>query len=185
MLFHNRHTISIGRLAILMDSQNINLVKRVNIPVFKFMLAKAYNRLMVEIGETLNKSELHREIESGILKVKLYNKAFNLYPALIELCSLTWDQSHLDKIEEITGYKLQKLEDRKILIEEARRLQDKYKELLVEEKKEGVSFAQVIISVEIVLGMNIDRNIKLYEFEYYMKAASEKIRQLEEANKNG
>jgi hypothetical protein len=181
-MFHNRYTISIGRLATLMDSRNLNLVKRFNMLVPKFMLEKPFRRLMKEVGETLNQSALQREIESGILKTKLFNKAFNLYPALCNIVSITWDQQHLDKVEEITGMKMLKLEDRQGLIDETKRLQDKYRELSVEHAKEGVSFASVIISTEIVLGMNISREIKLFEFQHYMKAASDKIKQLE---KNG
>ena len=60
--------------------------------------------------------------------------------------------------------------------------QDKYKELIKTEKSEGVAFAQIVVSTEIILEMNIDRNIKLYEFQYYMKAATEKIKQIERHN---
>jgi len=182
MLFHNKYTISIGKLGVLLDSQNINLVKRINIPMPKFLLSRAYSNLIVQVNETLNRTALNKEIETGILRTKLYNKAFNLYPALVDLCSITWDDKHLKKIEEITGLVLKKIEDRKFLIDETVRLQDKYRELLVEEKKEGISFIQVIINVEIILDFKLDRNLKLYEFEYYMKMASDKIREIETAN---
>lgn len=181
-MFHNRHTISIGRLAILMDSKDLNLTKRINIPLPEYFLKKAYDRLMREVAETLNKSALEKEIETGVLKTKLFNKAFTLYPALVELVHITWDKKHLDLIEELTGYKLTKLEDRETLIQETKRLQEKYRELQVEQKQEGVSFAQVIISTEIVLGMNLSRDIKLFEFQYYMKAASDKIKQYDKKN---
>jgi hypothetical protein len=178
-MFHNRHTISIGEIAILMDSKDLNLIKRFNIPIPKRFLQKAFNRLMKEVAETLNKSALEKEIESGLFRTKLYNKAFNLYPALVQIVSMTWDQKHLDMIKEITGFALEKLDDRKILVEETQRLQAKYRELIVQKPGEGVSFAQVIISTEIVLGYNISRDIKLFEFQYYMKSASDKIKQLE------
>lgn len=178
-MFHNRHTISIGRLAVLMDSRDLNLVKRFNIPLPKFMLKKAFNRLMKDVSETLNKTALEKEIESGIIKTKLFNKAFNLYPAIITLLTICWDKEHLDKIEEITGYRLTKLEDREILINETKRLQDKYKELSVQQRSEGVSFVEVIVSTELILEMTLPRETKLYEFQYYMKKANDKIKQLE------
>jgi hypothetical protein len=162
-----------------MDSRDLNLVKRFKIPIPKILLQKAFNRLLKEVAETLNKSALEKEIESGILRTKLYNKAFNLYPALVQIVSLSWDQKHLDMIKEITGFELTKLEDRKVLIEETQRLQSKYREFIVEKPSEGVSFTQVIVSVEIVLNMAISREIKLFEFQYYMKSASDKIKQLE------
>lgn len=178
-MFHNRHTISIGRLAILLDNKDINLVKRWNIPLPKKIIRKAYDRLLLEVGETLNKTAFEKEIESGVLKIKMFNKAFNLYPAMVDLCSITWDKEHLDKIKEITGIELKRIEDRQALINETKRLQDKYKELNVSQPSEGVSFAQVIISTEIVLDFSISRDIKLFEFQYYMKAASDKIKQME------
>ena len=134
---------------------------------------------MKEVNETLNKTALEKEIESGMFKVKLYNKAFTLYPSLVNITFMAWDQKHLDTIELLTGYKLEKLEDREVLIEEMKRLQSKYREITVEEKKEGVSFYTVIIATEEVLGRSIDRGIKLFEFQGYMKQASEKIKQLE------
>jgi len=157
----------------------MNLVKRFNIPMPKSLIKKAYQSLMKEVAESLNKSALEKEIESTIFRTKLYNKAFNLYPALINLVQITWDQKHLDMIEEITGYKLTKIEDREVLLNETKRLQDKFRELSVKTKEEGVSFAQVIIATEIVLEFNISRDIKLFEFQYYMKSASEKIKQME------
>jgi hypothetical protein len=96
--------------------------------------------------------------------------------------SISWDKKHLELIKEITGLELKKLEDRESLISEMKRLQDKYKELIKTEKSEGVAFAQIVVSTEIILEMNIDRNIKLYEFQYYMKAATEKIKQIERHN---
>jgi len=182
-MFHNRYTISIGRLAMLVDSHDFNLVKRWKIYLPTFLLMKAYNRLMTQVSETLNKSALHEEIKNGLLKTKLFNKAYTLYPALCMLVSVTWDKKHLDMIKEITGFELKKLGDRETLIAETKRLQDKYKEYLItENSNDNVSFAHIIISTEIVLEMNISRDIKLYEFEYYLKAASDKIKQLE---KNG
>lgn len=185
MLFHTRHTINIGNLAIMLDAKDQSKVKRLNIPLPKKMVKKAYEKLLIEVNETLNKTALERELESGVLRVKLYNKAFNLYPALVTLVSLTWDQEHRDKIKEITGIELVKLEDRESLINETKRLQDKYKELIVKKSDDGVSFSQVIISTEIVLDFSISRNIKLFEFQYYMKAASDKIKQLEARSQKG
>lgn len=183
MLFHNKYTISIGRLSLLLDSQNINLVKRFNIPLPKFITVRAFNKFLREVKETLNKSAIEKDIEKSLIKTKLYNKAFNLYPALVDLCSIGWSKEILEKIKDITGIELKRLEDRKLLIEETKRLQDKYREYLIEDKPEGgVSFSQIIISIEIILEMNIPRDLKLFEFEYYMKAASEKIKQLEKKN---
>jgi hypothetical protein len=178
-MFHNRYTISIGQLAILMDSRDLKLVRRVKIPLPKYLLKKAFARLMHEVNETLNKSALEKEIETGIFKTKLFNKAFNLYPALVDLAGITWDKKHLDLIFEITGYRLEKLEDREILISEMKRLQDKYREIRPIESREGVSFYEVIISVESILGRNIDRSIKLFEFQAYMKQASDKVKLME------
>lgn len=179
MLFHNKYTISIGRMAILLESQDYKLIKRKNIPVPKKVLIRAYNRLIKEFNEVVNKSSINRAVESGILRLSIYNKAYNLYPLLILICQTTWDEKHLKMVEDITGYKLEKLEDREMLVNEMNRLKDKYHELLVEEKKEGVSFVQVIISTEMILEEPISREIKLFEFEHYMKSASDKVAQLE------
>jgi hypothetical protein len=134
---------------------------------------------MIEVNETLNKSALEKEIETGIFKTKLFNKAFNLYPALVDLSSITWDKKHLDLIYEITGYRLEKLDDREILVSETKRLQDKFREIRPVKEREGVSFFEVIISVESILNRNIDRSIKLFEFQGYMKQASDKIKLME------
>jgi hypothetical protein len=183
-MFHNRHTISIGQLAVLMDSKDLSLVinrQSKDYKLFRWFLTKkaitkAFNKLINEVNEVLNKSALQKEIELGIFKIKLYNKAFNLYPSLVNLTKITWDKKHMDLIEEITGYRLEKLEDRKIIIDETERLQGKFREFLNEKKPEGVSFYEIIISVESILGHNIDRAIKLFEFQGYIKQASEKIK---------
>jgi hypothetical protein len=60
-----------------------------------------------------------------------------------------------------------------------KRLQDKYREIRPIESREGVSFYEVIISVESILGRNIDRSIKLFEFQAYMKQASDKVKLME------
>ena len=182
-MFHTKNTITIGRLARLIDTRELRLVKRFPIWVPRVLLLKAYARLTTEVAETLNRSALEQEIQSGVLRAKVYNKAFNLYPALVNLVSLTWDEKHLAMIEELTGLKLKKLEDRKALNVEMRRLQDKYKELAKEERSDGeVSFSQVIVSTEIVLELSISRETTLSEFQYYMKAASEKLKQYEKLN---
>ena len=179
-MFHNKHTITIGRLSLLMDSQNINLVKRWNMPMPKCLVRKYFKKLMTEVKESLNKTALKNEIEKGIIKARLYNRAFNLYPALVNICSISWNKEQLDRIEEITGIKLVKLDDRDVLVNETKRLQDKYSELSVEDKKEnGVSFEKIIISTEILLDLNISRDTKLYAFQHYMEAASDKIKQAE------
>jgi hypothetical protein len=165
-----------------MDSKDLSLVIRYKFFhwfITKKMLSKAYSKLINEVNEVLNKTALQEEIESGIFRVKLYNKAFNLYPSLVNLTKITWDRKHLDLIEEITGFKLEKIEDRKIIIDETERLQSKYRELLNEKRTEGISFYEIIISVESIIGHNIDRSIKLFEFLGYMKQASEKIKLLE------
>jgi len=183
MLFHNKYTISIGRLAVMLDSQNYALIKRIRIPLPERMIMKAYNKLMDEVNEALNKTALEREIETGILRLKLYNKAFVLYPALLKTAKLTWDAEHLKIIEEITGYKLEKLEDREILIAEIDRLQAKYRELVSEKKSEGgVSFSELIISTEIILDREISRDILLYEFANYTHKATEKLQAMEHLN---
>jgi hypothetical protein len=185
-MFYNRHTISIGTLVRLMDNRDLRLVKRYRVWLPKFMLARAFERLMYEVAETLNKSALDQEIIGGVMRAKLYNKAFNLYPILLDIVSLTWDRKHLDMVYELTGIKMEKIEDRTALESEMKRLQDKYKELLIPQKDgEGMSFAQVIISTEIVLELNISRDTTLYEFQYYMKAATEKLRQLEKTKDVG
>lgn len=185
-MFHSRHTISIGRLARLMDSRDLALVKRYRIWIPKFMLVHPFERLMYEVAETLNKSALDQEVMNGVVKAKLYNKAFNLYPILLDIVSLTWDEKHLNMVYELTGIKLERLEDRAALEVEMKRLQDKYKELIAPTGEgEGMSFAQVIVSTEIVLELNISRDTTLYEFQYYMKAAAEKLKQLEKVKDIG
>lgn len=181
MIFHSRHTITIGQLAILMDSHDYNLIRRIRIPIPKKLLKRAFWRLMKEVHETLNHSELEKEIESWILKTRLFNRAFNLYPAIVDIVSITWDKEHLNMIEELTGCRLTTLADREMLIVEMKRLQDKYSELMSVpvNEKEGVSFSKVIVSTEIVLNIAIPRTIKLFEFQYYMEQASDKIRQLQ------
>lgn len=182
MLFHSKRTITISRLIRVIDNHEIGLVKRVKFWLPRHLIVRAYENLMLEIAETLNKSALEQEIASGAIRVKLYNKAYNLYPALVDLVSITWDKEHLDKIEEITGLKLRKLEDRAFLVSEMKRLQDKYKELAKTEKTdEGVPFAQIVASTEVILGMNISTEKTLQEFQYYMKIASDKIKQAEKA----
>lgn len=186
IMFHSRHTISIGRLARLMDSRDLALVKRYRIWLPKFMLVHPFERLMYEVAETLNKSALDQEVMNGVVKAKLYNKAFNLYPILLDIVSLTWDEKHLNMVYELTGIKLERLEDRAALEVEMKRLQDKYKELIAPTGEgEGMSFAQVIVSTEIVLELNISRDTTLYEFQYYMKAAAEKLKQLEKVKDIG
>jgi hypothetical protein len=166
-------------MAEMLDSGRHSLVKRWNIPLPKFMVIKAFNKLMYELAEVMNKTAIKQELETGVMRVKLYNKAFTLYPALIDLVTLKWDEETLRRVEDLTGYKLNNLDDLKVLVNETKRLQDKYKEYSVEAKKEGeMSFVQVIISVEIVLERTISRDTKLYEFEHYLKAANEKIKQL-------
>lgn len=166
-----------------MDTADIRLVNRTKLPLPGFMLRKAYFKLLHEVSESINKTGIEQELQGGILRAKTFNKAYNLYPALVTLVGITWDKQHLDTIKELTGLELKKLEDREFLINEMKRLQDKYKELIKTERSEGVSFAQIIVSTEIILEMSISRDIKLYEFQYYMKAASEKIKQLEKLNR--
>jgi hypothetical protein len=65
MLFHNRYTISIGQLTVLMDSGNFKLASRTKLPLPGFWLKKAYLKLMQEVAESINKTGLQQEVEGG------------------------------------------------------------------------------------------------------------------------
>ena len=167
------HKITIQQASEWFDSEDAScLLKWYEMP-FK---AKIINRFTTEFNELFN-GKINLSDEA--FKLILFNRAFNLLPALHEAirCSLLSGNKNtllkgMPMYKEEFGEDFLKIDDLARIKREIKRLRSKYEAYQGEPKEvEKFDFEKLVIAVEQIVGQHINRDLKLYQFKtYYEKA---------------
>lgn len=183
MIFHNKYTITIGRFSEMLDSENSNLVKRINIPLPKKFIKIAEYNLIEEFNEILSNKKAQNYLEdfihSGSMRIRIYK----LYPSMLKSMQiyLQWKFNPDENIKmlfmEHFGFIPKNLEDLDPIIKKINFLELKYKELYPENKpvenNKKFEFETMLIGIEMTLNNTpISRNLKLFQLKSYIDTAT-------------
>jgi hypothetical protein len=182
---HSKHTISIDLFGRMLDSENKRLVIRRGW-LHKKGVEDAYDLLMAEFAEIVSKNEISKLIKDQVLQINLYNKISNLLPSLYWCLYIKPEEKHLTYFKDCYGVECNGEKELQMILDDIHRLTAKYKELFGEDKKEQennekFSFSKLVVGIEMVLDISLNRGIKLYELEHYYHLAVERSKK----NKNG
>lgn len=177
-MIHNPYTISIDRLSLMLETRDPRLVLRFGwLPVWA---VKGYFlRFLDSFHRMFSEAEYNRLGSAELIKTTLYNrllmvKAFydlavigKLTPVLIEWYRYEFRRDKVD-IQAVA----KKIEFYQSKLKDYTRQED-------QPKRKEVPFDMVVISVEAILGVTIDRSMKLYTFKHYYDKALERSRKQE------
>lgn len=188
MLFHNKYTISLSRVSLMLESDNINLVKRVPIWLPKPLVYKAYASIISEIAKLMSVKENEGKLNDHLLMLQLYNRINSLLPALYYGLSISKkpSQEMISYFEDHYGKKPIVKEDLNLILDDIKRLTAKYNELNVkqpvaENEPSKLNFEKLLLGIELTLDNGqLPRETKLYQLQSYYEAATEKIRKQNE-----
>lgn len=165
----------------MLDKRNPRLALKVWLPLPGFLLKKGFARTIQSIVGCINEKELINTYLTDMSKIKLYNRAYNLYPALLMRLTARPDQQTFTMVRQITGLKIFTLKDTDKLVSEIKRMKDKIREFLPDdyERRAEVSLEKVVAATESLLGFSIDRKIKMYQFKELYNMSIEKAKMYE------
>lgn len=186
MIFHTIKTITVGQFGEIVSFKDINLIKRINIPVFPFMLKMAYSRLLNEWNNISNKDKIEAEINKNKTKLKHLTQINIHYKIMIDMLKLSAlyglkkpkellikQYIYIYKKEPKTQADFEKIyKDIDLKIR-------RYKQMYGngEEENNNVDFEQLIINIEMILAPVTIRDKKLYTLPKYIEMASKKIKE--------
>lgn len=167
-LFKTKYDITLNEVSLMFETSNPHLLcLKKYIP--DFLIARAFERFMVEFTEMFDQDEISNILTDDITKLKITNRIYNLYRPLYHMLLISNDQRFKDIYKKQFGRDYNGLKDLKVIISEIERLKGKYKELgTAQEKLQGremMSFEKIITTVEMILGRNIPGDLKLYQFK--------------------
>lgn len=183
MIFHNIHSITIGRFMNMEESDNNRLILKMPIPLPKKLLIKFRSKLNIEFNKLINKREVIQLYEDGVHKTSLILRFEQIIPSLYNALFLHWtttgemteDEELLFAYKEICGRELKTFEDIEYLKKKQKDLKEKYDELYPEKKQtEKISMTRIVHLVEQNSPHPIDRNCKLYELAGFIELSKER-----------
>lgn len=189
MIFHNKYTITLARVSLMLESENINLVKRIAVPLPSRMVYRAYARIIAEITKLMSVKENEGKLNDYLLMLQLYNRINSLLPALYYGLSISKKpkQEMIEYFENHYGKKPTVKEDLQLILDDIKRLTAKYNELNVKpqptdtDTPSKLNFEKLILGIELTLDNGaLPRDTKLYQLQSYYEAATEKIRKQNE-----
>lgn len=192
MLFHNKYTITLSRVSLMLESDNINLVKRIPIWLPRPLVMRAYAKIIAEISKLVSVKENEGKLNDYLLMLQLYNRINSLLPALYYgLLILNKPSAEMiEYFEAHYGKKPTVKEDLQLILDDIKRLTAKYKELNVKQPEQEseptkLNFEKLLLGIELTLDNGqLPRDTKLYQLQSYYEASMEKIRkQNEQINK--
>jgi len=183
-LTYDIHSMTLSRCSLLLEKEDNNILKKYWFVPNK-IAKKAFEKFHLDFSRLFNKEGLATLNSMQALKIMMYNNIFNLLPSMYYGIILTYDKAMLDKFKELFSKDPITAGDVYDTIQaEIERMSSKYKELFLSDKKEEkdkektLNFDNVITTCELVLGISIDRNIKLYQFKPYYEQALKKSRKI-------
>lgn len=192
-LFHNKYSITIGRLSEMIDTQNPRLVCVHSRHLPKAAVKRAYMRFIADYEQMFagSSSVMHR---AETQKVLMWHKVETILPLLYQGLLYTPNEYFLSVYEEFFG-DAPNIEDNeqmvaalKKVLREKERLRAYYRERFETPQKqkeitdEGITFEDIIINTELVLEKPLSRELKLYQFKKYFDLALEIARKRKNEN---
>ena len=143
------------------------------------------DKLNEQFAEMFNEGEAKALLESNRNLLYFFNRGFNVYPSLHQAISLNLQLKNIEALkklfkifEKYFDRPFSKLTDLDSIINEAKRLQRKYKSMLPEKTEEVEEierdFEDYIVAAEEGLSLSINRNIRLHQFMSYWRRALKK-----------
>jgi len=184
MLYHDRYSITLGRVSMMLDKGDINMTKRFPIPLPRRWTEEAYSYMMITITMMMGKREIGIKANEQLLKISMYNKINNILPALFYglTISKTPPAEMMEYFKNQYGHYPKSSQDFDLILQDIKRLSGKYAEIFADVKAETpakeakLNFEKLILSLEITLERAIDRNCKLYQLEQFYEAAVERVK---------
>lgn len=184
---HNEYTISISRASLLLEKRNPRLALRFYLPLPKRIMYKMMAKTLQSIVSCINEKEMLNSYLTDMAKIKLYNRAYTLYPALYYRLLGRPDEQTYTMVRQITGLNIHKKDDIVKLKNEIKRLRDKVREFIPDDyvKRADISLERVVASTESLLGIHIDRDLKMYQFKELYNISVEKAKMYEKQTQYG
>ncbi len=191
MLFHDKYTFTIGRIAKMFDTGDINLVKSVRFWLPKRLIARAYYKFYEEFNILFNEKSVKTLQKDRFLILKSYNRTELFLTAMYKGLTLPHSNKNDKKLKQMYleefGRECKTQADIDFILNRIdfyrEKRNDKVKEIEEKNKTENKqSFYEVIANVENVLGLTINESMNLNAFVIRYKLALTKIKQLETNN---
>lgn len=192
-LFHSVYTISIQRASLMFETENRRKLCRVP---FAWILGTralelAYVNFMDDFNQLFNSKDSRKILQEEVLRMMLFNKINVLLPTLYYglLYKPNKDLQEFFKAE--FGKDPEHADDLYIILQEIKRLSNRYKLLYIKreteegkeapEEEEAGSFAldSLIVNIETILERGIDPRKRLYQLGYYNQMALKIVSQRE------
>lgn len=186
-LIRGKYDLTLNEVSRMFETSDFSALKRFRwLPAF--IALKQYERFSMEFAGMFNKDTLNNLIDNDVLRLRIEHIILNVLPVLTAGL-MTGDPRFASAFKkrynrDYTGT----ADDLELIKGEIEKLTGRYKSLvpasqIVEEKGKGsLKFEEIITYTEMILERSIDRNMKLYQFEYQYKLAVRKAEELQKMN---
>lgn len=183
-MIYDIYTISLERTSLLFETGKHRYLVRFGAYPRRY-LKRQFEKFNTQFNHLFNQNKTLNELSLSMTLLKMYNRAYNLLPALQKSILYTDETDRPFAVyERYFGKKMQSVDDFKKIGVEIERLKKKIKELEKAKSKDEqdvdkFSFEKIISNVETILGQSIDRQMKLYAFKHKYDTAIKKARDYE------
>jgi len=131
-----------------------------------FNRSEKFKSFTEEYNKLFNSQNTSKYFNSDVFRLKIENKVHNILPALYSDLMTVCSDLAKSTYKEYFGVEYHGADQLERIIDEINRLKEKIQILnKPTDKKDGVSFSETILLIEDSRGIEISRNIKLYEFK--------------------
>lgn len=183
-MIYNIYTISLERTSLLFETGRPRYLVRFGAYPGRFLNGQ-FEKFKVEFNKLFNQNKTINELSMGMTLMKMYNRAYNLLPALQKAILYTDETDRSFEIyKRYFGKEMKTIQDYNHIQAEIDRLKTKIKEMQASNKKDegdgsDFSFEKIISNVETILGQPIDRKMKLYAFKHKYDTALKRAKDYE------
>ena len=185
MIFHNKYTMPLSRLSLMLETSNMRLVCRYRF-VPRFIVRYGYIKFMTMFDEMFGGGG---DFKEEVVRLMMWIKIKNILRPMHSLLMTEDNEYAADLFEQNYGKRPESTEDLELIRNEMKRLSNRYKIMFrkkkIETPQESVTFENIIQGVETVLDKPyIPRDVLLYQFEQYYLRSLERIAEIK-AKKHG
>lgn len=182
MISHTPHTITIDRASLYFETQDAGYLSR--FPFLWRFGVRGEARFIEQFNEMFSKRHQNALADNDDMKRILFNKAFNFLPALHEGIKVALNVKNQKKVRGVLkslfsmyegefGKKFESIKDLERIEREINRLRRKLRGFNIKkEAPKKFDLEEIVVNTELIIGQQIDRRLKLYQFKKYFDRAA-------------
>lgn len=182
MIFHSPYTITLEKTSLYFETLDPAYLCIFN--TFGLINRGGEKKFIEQFNKLFGADGLDALSDDKQMEMLIFNRAYNLLPAMHEGLRIGLQVKNQKKVRkslkylfemyhEEFGKKFKSFDDLKRIKTEINRLKSKLKNFKIQDAKpQKFDFEEVVVNTELLLGQQIDRSLKLFQFKKYFDRAA-------------